>query len=408
MRGVPIRRLVRAVSLGTPPIKGTVAAEPGPGLWPGYSASGQDVWLEGAYAPFRGPALVVSAVGARCGKVFLASGRWGVTANTAVLAPRQGVDPRYLWHLVNDEDFWVRGVTAQPYVQMDASLDRRVHAPSLAEQRRIADFLDDQVSRLDSAVAEVRSMRILAGEAAASRLESVLGAHAHASLPLGRVLQHSPSYGVLKPDSSSAPGAVPLLRVMDVDDRGRVDVDGAMRISAEQSIEYSRTRLKRGDVVLSVVGTLGRAAVVDETMASANISRALCRLVLRPGIEPALIQAQFRTEAFRRFCDDVTRATAQAVLNMGDLVRFRVVAPADPTDSATLVDAVATVDAWRQAAENDTARFLRLLQERKRALITACVTGEFDVLTASARAGDAALGHLPAGVGASPKSCALQ
>jgi hypothetical protein len=38
---------------------------------------------------------------------------------------------------------------------------------------------------------------------------------------------------------------------------------------------------------------------------------------------------------------------------------------------------------------------LSLLEERKRALITACVTGEFDVSAASDRAGDAALAHLP-------------
>lgn len=47
-------------------------------------------------------------------------------------------------------------------------------------------------------------------------------------------------------------------------------------------------------------------------------------------------------------------------------------------------------------ASND---LVALLDERKRALITACVTGEFDVSAASGRAGQAALAHLPSAQG---------
>jgi hypothetical protein len=42
----------------------------------------------------------------------------------------------------------------------------------------------------------------------------------------------------------------------------------------------------------------------------------------------------------------------------------------------------------------EVGNIVGLLPERKRVLITACVTGDFDVSTASARAGDAALAHL--------------
>lgn len=45
----------------------------------------------------------------------------------------------------------------------------------------------------------------------------------------------------------------------------------------------------------------------------------------------------------------------------------------------------------RVQAQADTVRMQALIDERKRALITACVAGNFDVSTASSRAGDAAL-----------------
>lgn len=45
----------------------------------------------------------------------------------------------------------------------------------------------------------------------------------------------------------------------------------------------------------------------------------------------------------------------------------------------------------QQQTGRELARLASLLEERKRALITACVTGEFDVTAASDRAADAAL-----------------
>ena len=161
----PLRRLVKVGSSGVAPIKGTVEEEWEEGLFPGYSASGQDVWLPLDQAPFTGGGLVVSAVGARCGKVFLANGRWGVTANTAVLLPSPDcVDVRFLWRVVDDADFWTIGGSAQPYVQMDRSLDALVPLPPVEEQRRIADFLDDQVSRVEAVVASRQVQNHVLGE----------------------------------------------------------------------------------------------------------------------------------------------------------------------------------------------------------------------------------------------------
>ena len=68
------KRRIRSAAGGTA-IKGQCADEPSDGLFPAFSASGQDVWVD---APnHEGPGLVLSAVGARCGKTFRADDRWG-------------------------------------------------------------------------------------------------------------------------------------------------------------------------------------------------------------------------------------------------------------------------------------------------------------------------------------------
>src|SRR5205809_2540736 len=67
-------------------IKGKLSQTPGENLFPAFSASGQDVWRDGYEAD--GDAIIVSAVGARCGKAFLASGKWSAIANTHVVWPK--------------------------------------------------------------------------------------------------------------------------------------------------------------------------------------------------------------------------------------------------------------------------------------------------------------------------------
>jgi restriction endonuclease S subunit len=138
-------------------IKGKQSSQPSAGLVQGYSASGPDVWVP--EAQYNGQGIIVSAVGARCGKTFQADGAWTAIANTHALVPSTecGIDFKWLWYLTNDEDFWIRSGTAQPFVKVKDTLLRPQLIPPLGEQKRIVETLDDYLSRLDKALAEVET-----------------------------------------------------------------------------------------------------------------------------------------------------------------------------------------------------------------------------------------------------------
>ena len=50
-----------------------------------YSATGPDGWID--HAEFSGPGIVLSAIGARSGKCFLAEGQWTAIKNTITIIP---------------------------------------------------------------------------------------------------------------------------------------------------------------------------------------------------------------------------------------------------------------------------------------------------------------------------------
>src|SRR5438034_580991 len=86
----PLKYALHQASADGSLIKGQMYQEPRDGLYPGFSASGQDIWVEEAQHHRSG--IVLSAVGARCGKTFKADGSWTAVANTHVFFPAPGYD----------------------------------------------------------------------------------------------------------------------------------------------------------------------------------------------------------------------------------------------------------------------------------------------------------------------------
>lgn len=109
--------------------------------YPAFGAGGLNGYLP--TFEFEEAAVVLSSIGARCGKCFLATGRWTSLANTQVILPDPArADVRYLWYQLNDESSWLRSGTAQPFIKPSTVKAREVFLPALNEQRRIADILD--------------------------------------------------------------------------------------------------------------------------------------------------------------------------------------------------------------------------------------------------------------------------
>ena len=65
------------------------------------------------------------------------------------------IDPDYLYLHLNNEDFWEKGGSAQPFVKVRATLERPFHLPPLAEQKRIVAKVEELVARVNAARARL-------------------------------------------------------------------------------------------------------------------------------------------------------------------------------------------------------------------------------------------------------------
>jgi type I restriction enzyme, S subunit len=129
-----------------------------------YSATGPDGFLD--HFDHEGQGIVLSAIGAQCGKTWFANGKWSCIKNTIVLKGHDGeVVTRFLFYATSVPDFWPKRGAAQPFISQGDARKIELAIPPLSTQRRISSILgayDDLI--------EVNKQRIALLKETAQRL----------------------------------------------------------------------------------------------------------------------------------------------------------------------------------------------------------------------------------------------
>ena len=129
--------------------------------------------------------------------------------------------------------------------------------------------------------------------------------------------KNSVTYGVVQPGASLVSGK-PLIRVNNFRDT-RIDLSDEMYIAPEIEAKYSRTRLKGGEVLLTIVGTVGQVAVVPSRFAGFNVARAVAVIHPLAHIEPEWIALCLRSPLSQHLLGSRANTTVQTTINLKDL-----------------------------------------------------------------------------------------
>ena len=140
--------------------------------------------------------------------------------------------------------------------------------------------------------------------------------------------KNSVTYGVVQPGASLVSGK-PFIRVNNFRDT-RIDLSDVMYIAPEIEAKYSRTRLKGGEVLLTIVGTVGQVAVVPSRFAGFNVARAVAVIHPLAHIEPEWIALCLRSPLSQHLLGSRASTTVQTTINLKDLRALPI--PLPPAD----------------------------------------------------------------------------
>ena len=133
------------------------------------------------------------------------------------------------------------------------------------------------------------------------------------------------SYGIVQPGKHDREG-VPIVRVTDVRN-GRVDTEDVLRVAQDIESAYERTRLRGGEVLLSLVGTLGECAIAPERLRGWNVARAIGVIPVAPGTDPRWIALCLRSLPVQALMRAWATTTVQATLNLREVRRLPILMP---------------------------------------------------------------------------------
>jgi type I restriction enzyme, S subunit len=125
------------------------------------------------------------------------------------------------------------------------------------------------------------------------------------------------TYGIVQPGAPVSKG-VPIIRVNNFRDY-RLDLAEVMTVATEVAAKYERTRLLGGEVLLTVVGTVGQVAVVPKKLAGHNVARAVAVIHPLPHVSADWIALCLRSPLAKHLLGSRANTTVQTTINLKDL-----------------------------------------------------------------------------------------
>ena len=318
-----------------------------------------------------------------------------------VLRPSSGVDSRFIDYLLHSSVYLselTRLSKWMPPSQFDMPWEDlkalSVPLPPLDVQRRIADFLDDQVLRIDQAVKLRQEQSRLLCQLLDNFVEASFSEANHrGAVRASRLLGVTPGFAF--PSEAFRSDGVRLLRGVNVGVGSLIWDDVAYwDPGAANSARLCPFRLEEGDVVVGMdrpwISTGMRIAQVAADDLPALLLQRVA--VLRPKIslDRRFMYWAYRDAAFRGAVEVDLTGVSVPHLSGDQILSHRL--PSLPiAEQREIAASLDDTDSQTARLQSAISAQVSLLVERKRSLITAAVTGEFDVTSASSRAAKVAV-----------------
>ena len=312
--------------------------------------------------------VLVAMYGANVGRVGILG--IAATTNQAVcylIPEKDKADSRYIFHALQQKlpEFISRSVGgAQPNINQQIIREAKIFFPPIAEQKRIAEILDrtqSLISKRKEAIAKLDTLTQSIFIEMFGDPESIL--NLWTTQKLGSLLEFLTS-GSRGWASYYAESGDLFLRIQNV----RWDellLDDIAFVKAPISAEATRTKVKAGDVLLSITADLGRTAVVPEGISTAYINQHLA--ILRPkSIQSRFLSAYFASPSGRRQVQGRNQQGVKAGLNFDAIRSFLIPCPPLPLQKefAQRVEAVEKLKATHHASLSELQALFASLQHR--------------------------------------------
>lgn len=331
--------------------------------------------------------------GKGCHATGLANGVGFGSTEFHVLRAKPGINPRLVYHISVSRD-----VRAKAAAMMGGSAGQQRVPPDFFkhlwltyswkniqdELARLLDSVDEaieatravieQTRRLKSALLQELLTKGLPGRHKKFRLDRDFGripADWRVESLQSIAVPGSICYGVVQPGDEARDG-IPLIRVCDIES-AEINIPNLKRISPEVASNYRRSELKGGELLISLVGTIGRCTIAPPETKGFNIARAIAKVELKKTVNARFVLHVLNSAANQKLTGGAFQS-ARSTLNLAELAKIRVLQP-EPGEQNRIAEVIDTIEGQEKI---ETDRLQQLLTF-KSALSQGLLTGKIPV-----------------------------
>lgn len=167
---------------------------------------------------------------------------------------------------------------------------------------------------------------------------------------------------------------LPMLSAKNIH-HGLIDFDEEHRLIPhdEFEVENKRTQIAKDDVLLTIVGTLGRTAVVQNDLPRFTLQRSVA--VLRPLIDPRYFRYYLESPSFQKQILDNAKGTAQKGVYLKTLKSLKInIYPL--AEQQVIADKLDTLLAQVESIKTRLERIPEILKQFRQSVLAAAVSGK--------------------------------
>jgi type I restriction enzyme S subunit len=331
--------------------------------------------------------VLVAMYGATAGQIGLLKFESATNQAVCGIFPNDQFVPKYVYYFLLSKRAELEekaAGNAQPNISQAKIRETVVPIRPRAEQQRIVAILDEAVEGIATAQANAEKNLQNARELIGNGYQSITDASGRLNWSISPVTEIAASR---KGSMRTGPFGSQLLHSEFVEDGVAVlGIDNAVAnefrwdrrryISEEKYSELSRYRVFPGDVLITIMGTCGRCAVVPEDIPLAINSKHLCCISLDPAkCSPEYLHAYFLYDhTARKYLTAQAKGSIMAGLNMGIISELPVRLPS-LEQQRTIVSKFDQLQAECDRLIEIQARKLAALDELKKSLLHQAFSG---------------------------------
>ena len=185
------------------------------------------------------------------------------------------------------------------------------------------------------------------------------------------------TYGIVVPGPYEPNGNL-MIRAKDYS-FGWQPIESIYRVSDKMHQSYKRSQVRKGDVLLTIVGSIGNTAIVPEDLEGANITQQTARLSFDEhdaNFFYSIMSSRIGKKEIYRYA----KSGVQPSLNLADIAKFKVPVPPLPEQQK-----IAKILSTWDKAISTTERLIHNSTQQKKALMQQLLTGKKRLLDDSGK-----------------------